>query len=139
VLLHGTPLADTVYLLETVHRDGVTLASEEETQSRLGGGAAAQPLVLCGHSHIPRTISCGDLLIVNPGSVGLQAYVDDNPLPHVMATGSPHARYAILEPGGSGWRVDQIQITYNWDAAARAATRNGRQDWAHRLRTGRNR
>jgi hypothetical protein len=38
-------------------------------------------------------------LVVNPGSVGLQAYDDDHGHPHVMENGTPHARYAIAEQG----------------------------------------
>lgn len=137
LLFHGTPLADTVYLLETVHAGGVSLAKNFGIAARLGDSARA-PLMLCGHTHIPRVVLCGESLIVNPGSVGLQAYTDDAPLPHVMETGSPHARYAILERDDhGGWRVEQLQIRYDWEAAAECAIRNGREDWAFRLRRGR--
>ena len=135
LMFHGTPDTDNVYLLETVHAAGVTLATDAEITARLGD--VSQALLLCGHTHIPRLVLAGGRLIVNPGSVGLQAYADDDPLPHVMATGSPHARYAILEPDGTDWRVDLRSIRYDWEAAARFASRNGRDDWADRLRTGR--
>lgn len=135
LMFHGTPRADDVYLLETVHGDGVTLATDPEIAERLGD--VSQALLLCGHTHIPRVVRCDERLIVNPGSVGLQAYADDDPLPHVMETGSPHARYAILEQDGRHWRVDLRSIRYDWEAAARFASANGRDDWAHRLRTGR--
>ena len=135
-LFHGTPLADNLYLLETVHRDGVSLAKPEQIAERLGSGEHS-PLLLCGHTHIPRVVAFGETLIVNPGSVGLQAYTDDAPLPHRMETGSPHARYAILEQDTAGWRVDLLQVPYDYEAAAACALRNGREDWAFRLRTGR--
>lgn len=135
LLFHGTPHADNVYLLETVHRDAVTMASDPEIGARLR--SVSRPLMLCGHSHIPRVIRYGDGLIVNPGSVGLQAYRDEMPLPHVMETGSPHARYAVLEQCDAGWRVDLILVPYDWESSARSAERNGRDDWAFRLRTGR--
>lgn len=136
LMFHGTPERDDVYLLETVHADGVvSLANSAEITARLAG--ASHALLLCGHTHIPRTIAAADKLIVNPGSVGLQAYADDSPVPHVMETGSPHARYAILERSKTGWHVEHRAIDYDFESAARAAERNGRPDWAFRLRTGR--
>ena len=135
LLFHGTPHADNVYLLETVHDGAVAPARDAEIRERLGDETG--PLLLCGHTHIPRVVRCGESLIVNPGSVGLQAYPDDAPLPHVMETGSPYARYAVLEQTVRGWQVDQIAIVYDWESAAETAERNGRPDWAFRLRTGR--
>ena len=136
LLFHGTPVKDYEYLLDSVRSEGVTLATAGEIRDRLGPGPFP-PLLLCGHTHIPRTVLCCSTLIVNPGSIGLQAYADDTPLPHVMETGSPHARYAILEGKPGGWHVEHIQIAYDWEAAAEMALRNGRPDWAFRLRTGR--
>jgi predicted phosphodiesterase len=136
LMFHGTPTRDDVYLLETVHENGgVSLATPEEIAARLG--VVPQKLLLCGHTHIPRAVAHAGQLIVNPGSVGLQAYADDQPVPHVMETGSPHARYAILEMCESGWRAEHIAVPYDAESAARTAERNGRPDWARRLRTGR--
>lgn len=135
-MFHGTPERDDVYLLESVRADGsVTAAAEAEIRERLAG--ASDALLICGHTHIPRVARCGAVQIVNPGSVGLQAYADDSPAPHVMETGSPEARYAVLERGDEGWRVAEILVRYDVEAAARAAERNGRPDWAFRIRTGR--
>lgn len=136
LLFHGTPERDDVYLLESVRSGGeVSLAAEAEIAARLGG--VSQKLLLCGHTHIPRTVESGGRLIVNPGSVGLQAYSDDLPVPHVMETGSPLARYALVERSETGWRVEHIAIGYDVESAALRAERNGRPDWAWRLRTGR--
>jgi hypothetical protein len=75
--------------------------------------------------------------IVNPGSVGLQAFDDDLPMPHCVETGSPHARYALLEGRGDGrWTVTFRLVEYDWSAAAAAAEAAGRSDWAHALATG---
>ena len=43
----------------------------------------------------PRVVQVGDVLVVNPGSIGMPAYTDDNPVPHAIETGTPHARYAV--------------------------------------------
>ncbi len=88
LLFHGTPLEDDRYLLETVHpavhSNAVTLASDDEIADRLklnSGTIAPNLLLLCGHTHIPRVVEHGTHLIVNPGSVGLQAYQDTTPIP----------------------------------------------------------
>ncbi len=136
LLFHGTPHSDAEYLPETVCPAGVRFATDQEIRSRLGE-EDLPGLLLCGHTHIPRVVRTGAQLIVNPGSVGLQAYADDQPWPHVMETGSPHARYAIVERSETGWNVEQLQLRYDWDAASRQAKANGRADWAWRLTTGR--
>jgi predicted phosphodiesterase len=88
LLFHGTPEHDNVYLLESVRSGGaVSLATDAEISARLG--VVSHKLFLCGHTHVPRTVELGGRLIVNPGSVGLQAYADNAPVPHVMETGSP--------------------------------------------------
>src|SRR2546423_1906731 len=75
-------------------------------------------------------------LVVNPGSVGLQAYDDEHPHPHWIENGSPHARYALLMRMRQGWRVDLRSVPYEHEAAARLADANGRPDWSIALRTG---
>ena len=53
-------------------------------------------------------------------------------------TGSPHARWALVERADGGtWRVQLRATPYDFEAAARQAERNGRGDWADALRTGR--
>lgn len=135
LLCHGTPDDDLEYLLEDVREDGVHLASAVTIRHRLGSVGAT--LVLCGHSHIPRVISSTDgVQVVNPGSVGLPAYDDVRPLPHYMETGSPHARYALLDRERSKWRITLVVIEYDWQAASDDARRANRPDWAHALATG---
>lgn len=138
LMVHGTPSSDITYWLETATpgfgtngSPGIRAAHAAEVAQRLGSTRA--PLVLCGHSHVPRAVQCGDTLIVNPGSVGLQAYSDDHGHRHVTENGSPHARYAVVEKGAGGWQVDQRAVPYDWASAARFAQDNGREDWAHAL------
>jgi hypothetical protein len=38
-----------------------------------------------------------------------------------VETGSPHARYAIVERIGDEWQAELIAIDYDWEAAAQAA------------------
>jgi putative phosphoesterase len=135
LLVHGTPDDDLTYLLETVTHSGCREATREEVECRAGN--AASKLILCGHTHIQRSMKLDDgRFIVNPGSVGLQAYEDDRPFPHRMEMRSPHARYAFVTRIGSNWTVEFRAIEYDWDAASAIAAKNGRHDWAVALRSG---
>jgi predicted phosphodiesterase len=136
LLCHGTPSSDTTYLLESVTPQGVFLSSTADILAHLQG--VAQEVVLCGHSHVPRTVWLPDgRLVVNPGSVGIPAYTEDLPHPHVMEAGSPHARYAVISWQPAGWAVEQIALPYAWNEAAAVARRNGREDRAGWIETGR--
>lgn len=133
-LFHGTPFSDSEYLLETIEHGRTRLASHGEIRGRLG--PARSSVMLCGHTHVQRVVDMGDsVMIVNPGSVGLPAYEDDSPEPHVVETGSPHARYALLKYD-RGWTVELIMVPYDFHKAADQALKNGRPDWATALQTG---
>ncbi|GAC1372600.1 MAG: hypothetical protein PVSMB5_27770 [Ktedonobacteraceae bacterium] len=135
-ICHGTPVSDETYLLENPSASGGMLKSADQISALLG--AIPQPLILCAHSHIPRTVQIPDeRLIVNPGSVGVPAYQDDAPLPHKMEAGSPHARYAIISKDANAYTVNHLIIPYDWHRAATAARANGRDDWAAWLEGGR--
>lgn len=136
LMVHGTPESDLDYFLETVTEEGCHAATLAEVECRAGQGN--ERLILCGHTHVPRSVTLGDgRLVVNPGSVGLQAYEDDLPWPHRIETGSPHARYATVVRTESGWDVEFHKVEYDWDAAADLARANGRDDWVMALREGR--
>jgi putative phosphoesterase len=138
LLCHGTPDDDLTYLTEFVENDGgVRLATRAEIGKRLRGAGA--PLVLCAHSHVPRLVAVDDgRVVVNPGSVGLPAYIDPEPVRHAMEVGAPHARYAVLErrKAGEPWQVTFRVVAYDWDAAAERARQKGREDWARWITTG---
>jgi predicted phosphodiesterase len=135
-LCHGTPRNDNAYLTEDVAEGGARHAPEHSIVERLEGETS--PIICCGHSHLPRLVRLhvSSQLILNPGSVGLQAYEDETPRPHQMATCSPHARYAVLDNLEGEWSVSQRAIEYDWNAAAKEADSNGRPDWAHALLKG---
>jgi predicted phosphodiesterase len=135
LMVHGTPRSDVEYWLETVDQDGLHPASMEEIVSRTGTARAS--LILCGHTHLPRSVLLDDgRMIVNPGSVGLPAYQDELPFPHKVQAGSPHARYAIVEKLNNQWSTEMIALTYDWDIMASIAQARDRLDWARALRTG---
>lgn len=141
---HGTPDSDLVYFLETVTPEGWRSAAEPGLRAATAGevaeraGDARNGLILCGHTHVPRAVRLDDgRLVVNPGSVGLQAYDDGHPRAHVVENGTPHARYALLTRRDSEWQVELRALPYDWQAAARRAEAHGRGDWADALRSGR--
>ncbi len=131
---HGTPAHDDRYFLETVERGRIRPASPSEIEERLGNETA--PLVVCGHTHTPRAIRTRRGIIVNPGSVGLPAYEDELPEPHVVETGSPDARYAIVEKSRDGWIVSLFSVPYDFKPMADMAKSRGRLDWERALLTG---
>lgn len=135
LMVHGTPESDLVYFLETVTENGVRPATLAEVEQR--AGPADVPVILCGHTHVPRAVRLHDgCFIVNPGSVGLPAYSDDRPFPHAIENGSPHARYAVVSDEPGHWEASFHMVSYDWDRAAHDAENNRRHDWAKALRTG---
>jgi predicted phosphodiesterase len=131
---HGTPAIKNGYLLESTENGRVRLATPAEISQSLEGAAAS--LLLCGHSHTPRTVEHKGMLIVNPGSLGCPAYVDNSGSSFVVETGSTHARYTILEKRDTGWLVEHLCIPYDYQKAVEMARRNARPDWEIALRSG---
>jgi putative phosphoesterase len=133
--VHAVPSNDLDYLLEDIVDGNIALSSTPAIAARLGGASAK--LVLCGHSHQPRIVRIPDgPVVVNPGSVGWQAYDDDSLPAHVSQTGSPHARFCIVDVKGSEVEATFHAIGYDWDEAARLAASRGYPDWALSLATG---
>lgn len=132
---HGAPDSDEVYLLESLTAEGVSRKSVEEVVGLLAGIEAE--VVVCGHSHLPSVLRLPDRrLVINAGSVGLPAYHDDWPVAHKMESGTPHAKYALVEKTKGRWQVEIVMVPYNWRKAADLALANGRPDWAEYLLTG---
>ncbi|MGH6926267.1 MAG: metallophosphoesterase family protein [Propylenella sp.] len=130
---HARPDDDVKYLTEDVESGRLVRAPPRKIAKRLSPVDAR--LVLCGHSHRPDAVQLpGGPLIVNPGSVGCPAY-DANG--HVSESGSPYARYAIIDVSSDGPASVSFQLApYPFEDAARQAERNRRSEWAHALRTG---
>ena len=131
LLCHGTPGSDTTTLLQVADRN----ATAQEIKERLGQQTAA--VIACGHSHVARSVRTAEgQLIVNPGSVGHPAYEYDYPYPHKIESGSPDARYAIMEKMQHGWTASLINVPYAYQQMAELAALRGREDWVRALRSG---
>jgi len=135
-LCHATPTNDETYWLDTVLPGGeVCMSPLESIEARAVG--VAQRLILCAHTHIARAVRLRDgRLIVNPGSVGSPGYRDTHPYPHLLETGSPDARYAILEQIDGDWHVTFRHVPYDHEAMAALARQNGKAELASALATG---
>jgi predicted phosphodiesterase len=134
-LCHGTPRNDVEAFLDSVEGDHTRPATEAELAERCT--LAAPKVIACGHTHIARTVnSPRGQLLVNPGSVGLQAYEDDHPHYHRVEGGDAYARYATLEKRGGAWHAQIHPVPYDSESMARLAERNGRPEWAQALRYG---
>ena len=131
---HGRPNDDNAYLLENVEEGRLVSARRAQVAERVWTVAAR--FVLCGHSHIAGVATAGDKIIVNPGSVGLPAYEDPASPAHVSESGSPAARYAVLQVDPNQTSLEHIAITYDHLVAARRAEENQNPAWAHFLSTG---
>jgi len=137
VAFHGRPGDDEAYLLEDVAGGRLVLAEADAVAARLAGVAAA--VILTAHSHQPGLLRLPDgRMVLNPGSVGVPAFDDTEEPAHVSETGSPLARYAVLQAvDGHVESIDQIALAYDHETAAVRAEANGRPEWAAALRTGR--
>ena len=135
LLCHGTPTSDTQYFLENAIEGGTRPAFDTEIESRLAGVHAK--VVACGHTHIARAVrSRTGQLLCNPGSVGLPAYDDSHPVNHVVETGSPDARYAMIERRNGAWHACLYTVPYDYETVALLAEKRNRPEWAYALRTG---
>ncbi len=124
-MCHGTPASDTEVWLDNFWHDRKTTLPSEA--SIVGHAEGIQcPIILCGHTHIARSVRLRDgRLIINPGSVGLQ-----------LVHGSPDARYAIVERRNGKWSTSIRVVEYDHHGAARQAQDNGFDQWGPALSTG---
>ncbi len=134
-MIHGTYFDDSQYLLEDISNGEVKLRSDEDIIKLTDN--IETPFIFCGHSHLPRIhkVNSGQI-VINPGSVGLQAYEDELPIKHKMQNHTPDAAYTILTVEENQYSVEQVRVAYDYEKAAKKAEGNGREDWAYALRTG---
>jgi predicted phosphodiesterase len=135
-LCHGTPKSDMDYWLEDI-AGGKTVLRDE---GMIAGEAAGlnYPVILCGHTHIPRAVHLKDgRLIVNPGSVGCPGYDWDVPAEHKVETGTPNASFALLERRAGHWFTCHHLVPYDTSRMVALARSYGQDQWANVLATGR--
>jgi putative phosphoesterase len=133
---HGTPESDDEYLLEHVTAQGVFVYNDEDLIEKTRH--IQQRIILCGHSHVNRVIYLSNgKIIINPGSVGLPAYLGNGEHRFAMESMTPHAKYTIVKVDGEHINIEQIHCTYDWNRASQAAKNNGSDKWSQFLLQGR--
>ena len=133
---HGSPVDDLGYWLEQLAPEGFLHQRALAEIEALADGIK-QPIMLCGHTHIARTVQLSDgRLIVNPGSVGCPGWKDSEPFYHQVEAGHPLASYAVLEETAQGWQVYFRQVRYDSAAAGELARANGMPALGNAIATG---
>lgn len=123
-LCHATPKDDTSFWMDRLGDSDVLSMPREHIESEATG--VDYPVLLCGHTHVPRTLRLADgRLLLNPGSVGL---------PFLL--GSPDARYAIIEKRGGEWSAELLAIPYDRAPAQAQARALGFAGFATAIETG---
>lgn len=132
---HASPDSDTSYLLENLKSDHIEIKEYSKIDKILKD--IKQEIIVCGHSHVSRIVKTAKKLILNTGSVGLPAYDDELPIPHKMENFNPYASYSIITLSENPVKIEQVAISYDYEAAAKTAEKNERTDWTKWIRTGR--
>ena len=133
---HGTPESDNEYLLEKVTQQGVFVYNDEELIAKTVH--IKERIILCGHSHVNRVVYLSNnKIILNPGSVGLPAYLGNGEYRFAMESMTPHAKYAIITVDGNAISIEQFNCAYDWTAASQQAKTHGNENAAKFLLYGR--
>jgi len=134
-MIHGTYQDDSIYMLEDVN-SGLPILREDKKILEILDDISSK-FVLCGNSCMPRcsNLSSGQV-VINPGSVGLQAFKDSYPVEHIVENNTPDASYVILTVEDDKYGIELVKVTYDFEKAALKASENGSDDWAYSLRTG---
>jgi predicted phosphodiesterase len=134
-ITHGTQHDDSIYLLEDTSSGKAILRDEKKIIELLDD--VESKFVVCGHSRIPRCTNLSNgQVILNPGSVGIQAFKEDSPTEHIIENGYNEATYIILDVDSTQYNVELVKVAYDFEKAALKAESNGQNDWAYTLRTG---
>ncbi|MEN8717857.1 MAG: metallophosphoesterase family protein [Sulfurovum sp.] len=134
-MIHGTYLDDSVYMLEDISSGQAKLRDDKKILEIIDD--IKSTFIMCGNSCLPRciTLSTGQI-VINPGSVGLQAFKSDTPSKHIIENNTPDASYVILTVEDNNYSVQPVRVAYDYEKAALKAEENNRKDWAYSLRTG---
>lgn len=134
-ITHGTQHDDSVYMLEDVKSGKPVLRGDKEILDLIDD--VESKFVMCGHSHTPRCLNLSSgQVVINPGSVGLQAFKDEKPYLHKIENLCTDASYVILDINNETYNLELLKVPYDFEKAALKAQENGREDWAYALRTG---
>jgi predicted phosphodiesterase len=129
-IFHGTINSMYEYFIEYIENGSVKIRENDYLEDQIR--AIKTKYVGFGHSHIERVLKVNNQILLNPGSVGLPAYSDDEPK-HKMETLNNKAKYIEVDND----KIVIHYIEYDYMRAAKEARKNKRDDWAHSIETGR--
>ncbi|APW65786.1 MULTISPECIES: metallophosphoesterase family protein [Arcobacteraceae] len=134
-MVHGTYQDDSLYMLEDASSGRLELHNDKKILEILDD--IKSKFIFCGNSCTPRCVNLSSgQVVINPGSVGLQACTKNIPNNHTIENNTPEASYVILTIEDDKYDIQLRKIPYDTEKAALKASQNGRDDWAYRLRTG---
>lgn len=132
---HASPKSDEQYLLHDITLNDAILKQPQDIMNLVK--EIPQNIIFCGHSHLSDIVYLPNgKVIVNPGSVGLPAYEEEEPFYYKMESGTPFANYTIVEKRDGRWIFEQINITYDVTDAIKQSEKLNRPDWACALKFG---
>ena len=134
-ITHGTQHDDSIYMLEDVKSGKPVLRNDKEILNLVDD--VESKFVMCGHSHTPRCVNLSSgQVVINPGSVGLQGFKNDNPCEHKIENLTTDATYVVLDVDNDKYNLELVKVPYDYEKAAKKAEQNGREDWAFTIRNG---
>lgn len=136
-MCHGNHTSNKEYLLEKVKCKTLVLRSLDEIDKSIH--KIMQPIILCGHSHIPRVIeSSSGQVIINPGSVGMPCFESENSEgTYASENGASFARYATIEViDGKLCEISHHTLKYQKGNSIESALQYDRSDYAAWVKTG---
>ncbi|WP_374965747.1 metallophosphoesterase family protein [Lysinibacillus sp. RS5] len=133
---HASPENDELYMLNEITPNGVTLKQTEEIMKLVKD--IPQHIIFCGHSHLPTIVYLpNNKIIINPGSVGLPAYEEEEPFYYKIESGTPFANYTVVEKRNDEWIIEQLSVPYDTTEVIKQSEDQNRPDWARALKCGR--
>lgn len=134
-MIHGTYFDDSQYLLEDIENGQIKQRDDKEIIKLTDDIKSI--FIMCGGSHLPqaKTLNSGQI-VINPGSVGLQALKATYPSEHIIENNTADAAYSVLTIEDQQYSIEQVNVAYDYEKAALKAEENGNAKWAHALRTG---
>jgi len=129
-LFHGTPNNNRKYFLEKVCKGKVLIKSNKELTKSIKN--IKTKYIGFGHSHLERVIMLEEKILINAGSVGWPAFLDDKPY-HKIETLNNFAKYVIID----NQNIEICHIAYDYKMSCKRAKKNNRADWGKYLEYGR--
>ena len=129
-LFHGVPDDNKKYFLENICNGNIIIKSNEEIMEIIGN--IKTKYIGFGHSHLERILTINEQILINAGSVGWPAFLDDAP-EHKIETYNNFAKYVII----NNENIEICNVAYNYKKASKKAMENNRNDWSKFIENGR--